>query len=150
VDEATWRETTRFPLPGLEPGEGWLVNVLPDVVVMVRSDVAEILSQVPLTHAETRYEVRVLGLADDTPEQRAVRQRSFEVWLATQQPEDKHIMELQQRGLQSRSMRMSLIARGADATSGVRGDDNRLRQFWQFWQAWRAWMGLDANAMPGA
>jgi phenylpropionate dioxygenase-like ring-hydroxylating dioxygenase large terminal subunit len=147
VDDATWADTARFELPGFAPGEGWLINVFPDLVVTARSNVAEILSQVPLAADQTRYEVRVLGLADDTPEQRAVRQRSFEVWLATQQPEDQRIMELQQRGLRSQSVRTSIIARGADALEGIRGDDNRLRQFWT---TWRALLGLPANAVPDA
>jgi phenylpropionate dioxygenase-like ring-hydroxylating dioxygenase large terminal subunit len=147
VDEATWRETARFPLPGVAAGEGYIANVLPDLVVMLRSNVTEILSQVPLTHDRTRYEVRVLGLADDDAEQRAVRELSYQTWLATQQPEDRRVMELQQRGLRSRGARTSVIARGADATSGTRGDDNRLRQFWQ---VWRAWMRLETNAVPGA
>lgn len=146
VDADLWERTLRFPLPGMEAGEGWLLNVLPDIVIMVRSNVAEVLSQVPLTHDTTRYEVRVLGLADDDVEQRAVRQLSYETWLATQQPEDQAIMELQQRGLRSRSVRTSVIARGADALSGVRGDDNRLRQFWD---TWREYMGVDANSVAG-
>jgi hypothetical protein len=89
----------------------------------------------------------VYGLAGDSDEQRAVRRLSFDVWLASQQPEDRYIMEQQQKGLRSRGVRTSVIARGADAATGVRGDDNRLRQFWQ---TWRTHMGLDANAVPGA
>ncbi len=147
VDAATWEETTAFPLPGVRRGAGWLLNVFPDLVVMVRSNVAEIMSQMPLTADETRFEVRVLGLADDDGTRRAARERGYQTWLASQQPEDRQIMEQQQRGLRSRSMRTSLIARGADATSGLSGDDNRLRQFWQ---VWRALMGLEANAFPEA
>jgi len=145
VDEETWCTTTRFPLPGFEPGDGWIVNIFPDLVVMARTSVVEILSQIPLTHDETRYEVRVLGLMGDSEEQRACRRLAFETWLQTQQPEDKEAMENQQRGLVSRSVRTSVIARGAEATTGIRGDDNRLRQFWQ---VWRGMMGLATNAVP--
>jgi benzoate/toluate 1,2-dioxygenase alpha subunit/p-cumate 2,3-dioxygenase alpha subunit len=145
VDEETWRKTTQFTLPGFEPGGGWIVNIFPDLIVMARTSVVEILSQTPLTHGETHYEVRALGLVGDSAEQRAGRRLAFETWLQTQQPEDKQAMENQQRGLASRSVRTSLIARGAEATTGMRGDDNRLRQFWQMW---RAMMGLDANALP--
>ena len=55
-------------------------------------------------------------------------------------------MEQQQKGLRSGSVRTSIIARGADAVAGLRGDDNRLRQLWD---TWRACMGGDANAVPG-
>jgi hypothetical protein len=44
-------------------------------------------------------------------------------------------------------VRTSVIGRGAPATTGTRGDDNRLRQFWE---TWRGYLGLDANAVPGA
>ncbi|HZP26521.1 MAG TPA: aromatic ring-hydroxylating dioxygenase subunit alpha [Dehalococcoidia bacterium] len=144
VDEKTWAETNRDLLPGMEPGEGWVVNIFPDFLIMVRNNVSEILSQVNISHDEVLYEVRLLGLKGDSEEQRANRRRSYEVWLQSQQPEDKAIMEIQQRGLQSRGLRTSLIARGAEATEGVRGDDNRLRQFWQ---AWRGMMDLPANSL---
>lgn len=146
VDDGTWEQTNRFPLPGFDPGEGWLVNVFPDLIVMARGSVAEILSQTPLTPRETLYEVRALGLVGDTEEERACRRQAFTVWLQTQQPEDRAAMENQQRGLVSRVVRTSLIARGADGTSGLRGDDNRLRQFWG---VWRDMMDLEANAIPG-
>jgi phenylpropionate dioxygenase-like ring-hydroxylating dioxygenase large terminal subunit len=147
VDEETWDKTTRHTLPGFAPGEGWLVNIFPDLVVMARTSVVEILSQIPVSHDETLYEVRALGLVGDTPEQRECRRLGFDVWLRSQQPEDRAAMERQQRGLRSRSVRTSLIARGADATTGIRGDDNRLRQFWH---VWRSMMGAEANALPGA
>lgn len=144
VDEETWRRTTEFPLPGFEPGQGWLVNVFPDLVVTARTSVVEILSQLPLSHNETLYEVRALGPVGDSKQQRASRRLAFETWLLTQQAEDRAAMENQQRGLVSRSMRTSIIARGPDATTGIRGDDNRLRQFWS---GWRSMMGFDANAV---
>ena len=72
--------TTQFTLPGFQPGDGWIVNICPDLVVMARTSVVEILSQTPLTHGETHYEVRALGLAGDSDEQRAGRRLAFETW----------------------------------------------------------------------
>lgn len=146
VDDATWRQTARFPLPGFEPGEGWLLNLFPDLTLTARSNLWEVFVQVPVGHDETWFEVRVYGVAGDSEEQRTVRRLSFHVWLASQQPEDRYIMEQQQKGLRSGSVRTSIIARGANAVAGLRGDDNRLRQFWD---TWRARMGCDANAVPG-
>lgn len=147
VDEQTWQRTTRFPLPGFQPGEGWIANIFPDLVVMARTSAVEVLSQIPLTHDETLYEVRGLGPVGDSEEQRACRRLAFEVWFQTQLPEDRAAMETQQRGLVSRTVRTSIIARGAEATTGLRGDDNRLRQFWR---VWRRMMDTEANAIPGA
>ena len=146
VDEKTWRDTTRFTLPGFAPGDGWLVNIFPDLVVMARTSVVEILSQVPLTHDTTLYEVRALSLVGDSDEERECRRLAFEVWLRSQQPEDRTAMENQQKGLVSRSVRTSLIARGSQATTGIRGDDNRLRQFWD---VWRSLMKTESNRLPG-
>lgn len=145
VDEETWSRTTEFPLPDFEPGQGWLVNIFPDLVVTARTSVVEILSQLPLSHDETLYEVRALGLVGDSQQQRQSRRLAFETWLRTQQAEDRAAMENQQRGLVSRSMRTSIIARGPDATTGQRGDDNRLRQFWS---GWRQMMGMGQNSLP--
>ncbi len=147
VDAETWQATTKHLLPGFAPGDGWILNICPDLVVMARTSVVEILSQIPITHDRTMYEVRALGIVGDSEEQRACRRQAFEVWLRSQQPEDKAAMENQQRGLVSRGMRTSLIARGAEATTGIRGDDNRLRQFWT---VWRSIMDMEANAVPGA
>ncbi|MPZ13878.1 MAG: hypothetical protein GEU73_05555 [Chloroflexi bacterium] len=99
VGEETWLKTTQFPLTGLEPGGGWIANIFPDLVVMARGSVVEILSQLPLTYDETLYEVRVIGLVGDTEDARACRRLAFETWLQTQQPEDRASMENQQRGL---------------------------------------------------
>ena len=52
----------------------------------------------------------------------------------------------QQQGVASSAVRYSIIARGADATTGTRGDDNRLRGWWS---AWRAAMGVDINSLAG-
>lgn len=147
VSDADWQETSRCPLPGFTPGEGWVANLFPDFLLMARSNVVEYFVQTPLSHDQTLFGVRVLGVVGDSPEERASRQRSIDVWLRTQWPEDKCVMEAQQRGLRSKGMRTSLIARGQEAVEGTRGDDNRLRQFWQ---AWREMMGEPENCVPKA
>ena len=147
IAEADWQETSKFPLPGFQPGEGWVANIFPDFTIMARGNVVEYFVQTPLSHDKTLFGVRVLGVVGDDLEQRASRQRSLDVWLRTQWPEDKAVMQAQQRGLKSKGMRTSLIARGSEAVEGTRGDDNRLRQFWK---AWRQQMGVPENRVPGA
>jgi hypothetical protein len=53
----------------------------------------------------------------------------------------------QQEGITSPHVRYSVIARGQDAMTGTRGDDNRLRHFWT---QWRALMETDANSIDPA
>ena len=62
-------------------------------------------------------------------------------------PEDWEAWEAQQRGVQSEAARYSLLARGEHARDGLRGDDNRVRDFWK---AWRQYMGTSSNAPPPA
>ena len=144
VSDADWQETSKYPLPGFEPGAGWVMNIFPDFTIMARSNVVEYFVQTPLAYDKTLFGVRVLGVAGDSANERVSRQRSLDVWLRMQWPEDKAVMEGQQHGLRSKGMRVSLIARGLAAAEGTRGDDNRLRQFWE---AWRQYMGVEQNAL---
>jgi hypothetical protein len=91
------------------------------------------------------FENRTLGLVDDDEETKAIRRYSQQVWFANPvELEDVPVFYAQQRGVSSRKVRYSIIARGQDARSGTRGDDNRLREFWV---QWRQMMGVDANSI---
>jgi hypothetical protein len=96
---------------------------------------------------EVTLENRTLGLAGDTDEMRKARAVSQRAWFADPlENEDYPIFLIQQRGVVSRKVRYSVIARGADAMTGTRGDDNRLRHFWV---EWRRLMGVGANSLAG-
>jgi methanesulfonate monooxygenase large subunit len=135
------------PLPGVESGEGFILIVWPDLAVMLRSNVVSIEHQRLDSVEHSVMESRVLGLRGDTEAQRDLRLLSWDTW--TNGPltdEDHPVFEQQQRGLRGKGVRWSFIGRGAEATSGTRGDDNRLRQFWA---TWREYMGVDENSVPG-
>jgi methanesulfonate monooxygenase large subunit len=133
------------PLPGVAAGEGFVLGVFPDLFVMLRSSVVSIEHQSPVSVDESILEARVLGLRGDSAAERELRLLSWETW--TNGPlttEDHPIFELQQRGLRGKGVRCSFVGRGADALTGTRGDDNRLRQFWA---TWREYMGVERNSL---
>jgi methanesulfonate monooxygenase large subunit len=145
VDPEVWRRIMSDTLPGVTPGDGYIVTLFPDVTFQLRSNEISIDSQVVLGHDRVRMENRVLGLEGDTPEIIENRILSHSTWfLNPVEREDAPVFIQQQRGVASRGLRYSIIARGADATSGTRGDDNRLRSWWT---RWREMMGTRMNSL---
>lgn len=142
VTEEQWAATAANPLPGFEVGEGYLAILFPDTLIAPRSNVVETLTEIPISPTESVLEIRALGIVGDSPDVRSTRSAAFDIWLAMQPPQDVPVLEWQQEGLESRTVRTSIIARGPDARSGRRGDDNRLRQFWE---GWRHYMRVDSN-----
>jgi nitrite reductase/ring-hydroxylating ferredoxin subunit len=134
-----------FPFPGIEVGEGYIVNIFPDFTLTLRTNVVSIDTQHLAGPTGVIFENRTLGLVDDDEETKAIRRYSQQVWFANPvELEDVPVFYAQQRGVSSRKVRYSIIARGQDARSGTRGDDNRLREFWV---QWRQMMGVDANSI---
>jgi hypothetical protein len=145
VGAELWEEIRRFPMPGVQEGDGYIVVLFPDVGITLRNNVVSIEGQVARAFDDCLFESRVLGVAGDSEEVRGIRRKSWEVWFNNPVSlEDKPILENQQRGLQSRGVTTSLIARGPDSLTGIRGDDNRLRQFWA---RWRQLMGMPGNSI---
>jgi phenylpropionate dioxygenase-like ring-hydroxylating dioxygenase large terminal subunit len=147
IEPDDWASIQKFTLPGVETGDGYIVVMFPDLTITLRSNVISIDSQIALGYDQSIMEGRVLGLVGDTPEIKAARKRTWELWF--NQPvlkEDKPILENQQLGLQCIGMRQSVTARGSASTTGTRGDDNRLRQFWT---RWRELMGASTNSIEG-
>lgn len=140
-----WEKLRLYPLPGVEVGDGYIVNIFPDANVTLRSNVVSVDTQRVLGIDRVALENRTLGLADDTEDMLEVRRLAQETWFANPvELEDFPVFLAQQEGITSRHVRYSVIARGADATMGTRGDDNRLRHFWT---QWRALMGVRANSI---
>ncbi|MGQ0804383.1 MAG: aromatic ring-hydroxylating oxygenase subunit alpha [Actinomycetota bacterium] len=145
MDPELWDHLRRHPLPGLEVGEGYIVNIFPDIAITVRSNVVSIDFQRFRGPTEITMENRTLGLVGDTEEVRRARAVSQRAWFSDPlEQEDYPIFLIQQRGVGSRKVRSSVIARGADAMTGTRGDDNRLRHFWV---EWRRLMGVSGNSL---
>jgi phenylpropionate dioxygenase-like ring-hydroxylating dioxygenase large terminal subunit len=145
VEPEIWEEMAKYPLPGLTVGEGYIVNVFPDVAIQVRSNVVSIDFQRIIGPSEIVMENRTLGLAGDTSDMVAARRLNSRYWVTDRvQLEDYPVFRSQHQGVTSRKVRYSIIARGADGTTGTRGDDNRLRQFWT---EWRRLLGVRFNSL---
>jgi methanesulfonate monooxygenase large subunit len=145
IEPDLWAQIRQFPLPGVEEGEGYIANIFPDANVTLRSNVISIDTQRTVAMDKVILENRTLGLAGDDEEVSRIRRLSQETWF--QNPvelEDLPIFVAQQEGITSPHVRYSVIARGQDAMTGTRGDDNRLRHFWT---QWRALMDVDSNSL---
>lgn len=143
VSDEVWSESQKCTLPGLEPLTGFHFHLFPGLVVQPLNNQLQILSQRAVDAANTVWERRALGVAGDSPEERETRKTCWTAWSSNQVAQDIVVLELQQRGIMSRGMPVSILARGEDASEGIRGDDNRLRQFWA---SWRQYMGASANS----
>ncbi|HXP94393.1 MAG TPA: aromatic ring-hydroxylating dioxygenase subunit alpha [Candidatus Binatia bacterium] len=144
MTEELWDAMQRDRLPGMGPLDGYVMNLFPDGFLMVRCNFVAIDVQHRSDPTHLRFEERQLGVNGETPdvtERRAMGQKAF-LWDALN-AEDFPIFAAQQEGVMSRGVANSIIARGRDTTTGLRGDDNRLRHFWR---QWREMMGTDRNA----
>jgi methanesulfonate monooxygenase subunit alpha len=145
VDPVVWERIMRTTLPGVEPGDGYIVTLFPDATIQLRSNEISIDSQRTLGPASVVLESRVLGLEGDAPEITADRILGHATWFANPvELEDVPVFRAQQQGVAARGVPYSIIARGPDATTGTRGDDNRLR-WW--WNRWREMMGVELNSL---
>jgi hypothetical protein len=145
IEPELWEKIQQHTLPGVTMGDGYIVTLFPDATITLRSNVISIDSQRSLGPASVLMESRVLGIAGDTPEIREIRALGHATWfLNPVELEDAPIFVGQQQGVAASGVRYSVIARGDDATTGTRGDDNRLRQWWT---AWRAAMGTEINSL---
>jgi phenylpropionate dioxygenase-like ring-hydroxylating dioxygenase large terminal subunit len=145
VEPDLWAKITQHTLPGVETGDGYIVTLFPDATITLRSNVISIDSQRALGTSAVLMESRVLGVVGDTQDVRDIRALGHATWfLNPVELEDAPIFIGQQAGVAAQGVRYSVIARGADATTGTRGDDNRLRQWWT---AWRQAMGVEINSL---
>ncbi len=147
VDPVVWERIMRETLPGVTPGDGYIVTLFPDVTLQLRSNEISIDSQVVLGPDTCGMENRVL------PVSKAIRPRPIENRILGHRTwffdpvgaEDAPVFLAQQQGaLRRAAWRFSVIARGADAIVGTRGDDNRLRSWWN---RWREMMGTRMNSL---
>lgn len=148
LEPEVWEQARKYPFPGVEEGEGYVLNIFPDIAITLRYNMVSVAWQSFDDVGNVVLEDHTLGLKGDTPEMRAARKASRDLWFANPvELEDHPIFEAQQRGVQSRGVRFSLIARGKDTMTGTRGDDNRLRHFWV---KWREMMATTTNSLDEA
>lgn len=145
MEAGLWDQISQHPMPGVDVGEGYIVNVFPDLFVSLRSNFVSIDWLRPHAPDSLTLVNRTLGMATDDDQVEEVRGLSYEVWVGNRLDlEDIPIFEAQQRGVSSPGVRYSTVARGQESDTGIRGDDNRLRQFWVMW---RELMRVNANSI---
>jgi phenylpropionate dioxygenase-like ring-hydroxylating dioxygenase large terminal subunit len=143
MDQDLWDKLHHDMLPGLGDNDGYIVTLFPDATIMVRSNFVSIDVQHVSGVKELQFEERLLALSEDSEETRERRLLGQDTWFWNPLDlEDSPIFISQQKGVESRGVSRSLIARGVDAETGTRGDDNRLRHFWK---QWRSMMNTDTN-----
>lgn len=140
------RDFLRYPLPGADlEAPSYILTLFPDFLIAFRFSTVLMERQIPVGPGETMFEFRSAGLVGDDDRARELRDAHWKLYWAEDGgnlPEDWEAWELQQKGVASVGVRYSLIARGERASEGLRGDDNRIRQFWG---EWRRYMGATEN-----
>lgn len=130
--------------PGVHGNTGWLVNIFPDLLLLIRGTVLRIDRMVPLSPGQTLVEWRGVGLKGDTPEVRAMRVRHHnQIWgpMGRNLPEDILAVEEQWRHMHSGTeLSHSIYARepqqSADGQPIPAMDDENMRAYYQTWGHW--------------
>jgi methanesulfonate monooxygenase large subunit len=120
-------------LPALQPNEMRVVNLFPDLMINIRSNVVRLDRMVPIGPGETLVEWRGLGVKGDSDELRKVRIRQHNLfWGPTGRnlPEDVIAVESQARAMAAGEVRYSIIAREEDLNPT---DDANIRAYYQEW-----------------
>jgi methanesulfonate monooxygenase large subunit len=121
-------------LPGLRPNEMRVINLFPDLMINIRTNVVRLDRMVPLDANHTLVEWRGLGVKGDDDALRAIRIRAHnQFWGPTGRnlPEDVLAVESQARAMASDEVRYSIIAREEDLNPT---DDANIRAYYQEWK----------------
>lgn len=120
-------------LPGLKENEQRVINIFPDVMINIRSNVVRIDRMVPLAPGRTLVEWRGLGVKGDDPEARAERIRHHNMFwgpAGRNLPEDIIAVEAQWAAMKSDAVRYSILAREENLEPT---DDENLRAYYREW-----------------
>jgi methanesulfonate monooxygenase subunit alpha len=120
-------------LPGMRENEQRVVDIFPDLMINIRSNVVRIDRMVPLEPGVTLIEYRGLGVKGDSAEAHAMRLRHHNLlWgpAGRNLPEDVLAVESQWQCMKAGGVRHSVIAREEDLNPT---DDANLRAYYQEW-----------------
>ena len=121
------------PLPGMRADEMRVVNLFPDTMINIRSNVIRIDRMVPLSPGRTLVEWRGLGAAANSDEMRAAQLRHHNMFwgpAGRNLPEDLIAVEAQWAGMGADVVRYSILAREEDLNPT---DDANVRAYYQEW-----------------
>ena len=130
-------------LPGLQENEMRVINLFPDVMINIRSNVVRVDRMVPLGPGRTLVEWRGLGVKGDSAELRAKRLRHHNLFwgpAGRNLSEDVIAVESQWKCMAADAVRYSILAREEDLNPT---DDENVRAFYR---EWGRRVGLRANA----
>jgi len=130
-------------LPGMKKNEMRVINLFPDVMINIRSNVVRIDRMVPLTPGRTMVEWRGLGQTTNDADLVAEQLRHHNMYwgpAGRNLGEDTIAVEEQWAALNSGIMRYSIIAREEELNPT---DDANVRAYYQ---EWGKRMGSPANA----
>lgn len=132
-DKGDFTQGDEGTLPGMRDNEMRVINLFPDLMINIRSNVVRLDRMVPLCAGRTLVEWRGLGVQGDDASLRAIRVRQHNLfWGPTGRnlPEDMLAVESQTRAMQSDEVRYSIIAREEDLNPT---DDANIRAYYQEW-----------------
>ena len=138
-----YTNVTGGTLPGMRDNEMRVVNLFPDLMVNIRSNVVRIDRMIPIDEQHTMVEWRGLGVAGDDAETRELRLRHHNMFwgpAGRNLPEDLIAVESQYRAMRADAVRYSILAREEDLNPT---DDANLRAYYQ---EWNRLMGRSASA----
>lgn len=128
-----YTNVTGGALPGMRENEMRVVNLFPDLMINIRSNVVRIDRMIPLDEGRTMVEWRGLGVLGDDAGTRELRLRHHNmVWgpAGRNLPEDLLAVESQYRSMRADAVRFSIIAREEDLNPT---DDANIRAYYQEW-----------------
>lgn len=128
-----YHDITGATLPGLRDNEMRVVNLFPDLMINIRSNVVRLDRMIPLDEGRTLVEWRGLGVAGDSEAIRALRLRHHNMFwgpAGRNLPEDLLAVESQYRSMQADAVRYSILAREEDLNPT---DDANLRAYYREW-----------------
>lgn len=120
-------------LPGMAEGEMRVINLFPDLMINIRSNVVRLDRMVPLGPGETLVEWRGLGVKGDDEQMRAIRVHHHNLFwgpAGRNLPEDVLAVESQFRSMAAGEVRYSIVAREEDLNPT---DDANIRAYYQEW-----------------
>ena len=126
-------DITGGTLPGLRDSEMRVVNLFPDLMVNIRSNVVRLDRMVPLDAHTTLVEWRGLGVLGDDAATRELRLKHHNIFwgpAGRNLPEDLLAVESQYRSMSADAVRYSILAREEDLNPT---DDANIRAYYKEW-----------------
>ena len=117
----------------MKENEQRIVDIFPDLMINIRSNVVRLDRMVPLEPGITLIEFRGLGVKNDNEEMRALRLRHHNLlWgpAGRNLPEDLIVVESQWQSMRADAVRYSIIAREENLNPT---DDASMRVYYQEW-----------------